>query len=152
MESQQSRRIVTALAHRVETGADARQVADALVSTWQEIDAALSPVLGRHAVALLYQRSACHAAKAHPWLAGICEDRRALPTEALRTAFEQQGSATAAAAGYELLRAFLGMLASLVGLPLAERLLRFVYSSDEPAALGRASLAQLESPDRELVS
>lgn len=152
MESQQSRRIVTALAHRVETGADARQVADALVSTWQEIDAALSPVLGRHAVALLYQRSACQAAKTHPWLAGVCEDRKALPTEALRSAFEQQGSAAATAAGYELLRAFLGMLASLVGLPLAERLLRFVYSADGPAAAGSARSARVESPRRELAS
>lgn len=144
MENQQSRRIVSALARRVETGADAQQIAEAIVSTWWEIDAALSPVLGPQAVTLLYQRSICLAAKSRPWLTNICESGQTLEPEALRTAFAQQSTDTAAAGGYELLQAFHGMLASLVGLPLTERLLRFVCAPDVPNARTREP-AQLES-------
>lgn len=132
MENQQSRRIVAALAHRVETGADARQIADAIVSTWREIDATLSPVLGPQAVAMLYQRSVCIAAKSRPWLGDICENGRTLVPDALMAAFASQSTAAAAAGGYELLHAFHGMLASLIGLPLTERLLRFVCAPDGP--------------------
>ena len=130
MENQQSRRIVSALARRVETGADAQQIAEAIVSTWREIDTALSPVLGQHAVELLYQRSICLAARSRPWLTDICENGRTLEPAALRSAFAQQSTDSAAAGAYELLQAFLGMLASLVGLPLTERLLRFVCAPD----------------------
>ena len=132
METQQSRQIVTALAHRVDTGANARQIADAIVSTWQEIDAALSPILGRQGVGLLYQRSVALAARTHPWLAGICENAHALVPDALRAAFSRQTAATAAAAARDLLQAFHEMLASLVGPPLAGRLLRFLLAPDEP--------------------
>lgn len=151
MENQQSRRIVSALAHRVETGADARQIAEAIVSTWREIDTTLSPVLGQQAVAMLYQRSICLAATSRPWLADICENGQTLVPDALRAAFAQQGTATAAAGGYELLQAFHGMLASLVGLPLTERLLRFVCAPDGPDAQPPEP-AQLEPVDRNLTS
>ena len=53
-ESQESQRIAVALARRAET---AGQVADVLVSTWQAIDASLSPVIGHRGVAMLYKRS-----------------------------------------------------------------------------------------------
>ncbi|MGH8084818.1 MAG: hypothetical protein ACREPV_06040 [Lysobacter sp.] len=151
MENQQSRRIVAALAHRVETGADAQQIADAIVSTWREIDTALSPVLGPQAVALLYQRSICLAAGSRPWLAEICESGQTLVPEALKAAFAQQSTDTAAASGYELLQAFHGMLASLVGLPLTERLLRFVCAPDAPNARVPEP-AQRESTSRNLHS
>lgn len=132
MENQQSRRIVSALARRVETGADAQHIAEAIVSTWREIDTALSPVLGRQAVALLYQRSICLAASSRPWLANICESGQTLEPAELRFAFALQNTDTAATGGYELLQAFHETLASLVGLPLTERLLRFVCAPDEP--------------------
>ena len=130
MEDQQSRRIVAALARRLETGADAPRIADALVSTWLEIEATLSPVLGAKSVALLYQRSICQAAEHRPWLNDICGNDPVLAPDALRAAFASQTDETAAEAGYELLQAFHGMLASLVGPPLAERLLRFVCAPD----------------------
>lgn len=152
MENQQSRRIVAALASRVETGADAPQIADAIVSTWREIDAALSPVLGSQAVALLYQRSICQAAGSRPWLTDICESGQTLVPEALRAAFAQQSTATAAAGGYELLQAFHGMLASLVGLPLTERLLRFVCEPDSPNARPPGPPVRLEPLARNLNS
>ena len=132
METQQSRQIVTALAHRVDTGANARQIADAIISTWQEIDAALSPILGRQGVGLLYQRSLALVARSHPWLTGICENAQALVPDALRAAFARQTTATAATAGRDLFQAFHEMLSSLVGPPLAGRLLRFVLEPDEP--------------------
>ncbi len=153
MESQQSHRIITALAHRVETGADARQIADAIVSTWREIEAALAPVPGRQAVALLYQRSLYLAADTHPWLAGS-GDGAGIPMapDALRPAFAQRSSADAAVAGGDLLRVFHEMLASLVGPPLAERMLRFVCAPDGPAAQGLQQSTEVESPDPELTS
>lgn len=151
MENQQSRRIVAALARRVETGADAQQIADAIVSTWGEIDATLSPVLGPQAVTLLYQRSICQAAKSRPWLTDICESGQTLVPEALTAAFARQTSETAAAGGYELLQAFHGMLASLVGQPLTERLLRFVCAPDDPTARPPGP-ARLESSARNLGS
>lgn len=132
MENLQSRRIAAALADRVETGADARKIAQAVVSTWREIDATLSPVLGSQAVTLLYQRSICQASATCSWLADICESGEPLVPDALRAAFARQSGDAAAAGGLELLQAFHGILASLVGPPLTERLLRFVCAPDGP--------------------
>jgi hypothetical protein len=149
VEDQQSRRIVSALARQVETGADARQIAEALISTWGEIEGALSPVLGPRAVALLYQRSICLAAGSRPWLAPICESGRALEPEALRSAFAPQSTDTAAAGGHELLQAFHATLVSLVGQPLTERLLRFVCAPETPGEQAREP-ARVESTARSM--
>jgi hypothetical protein len=125
-ESQESQWIAVALARRAET---AGQVADVLVSTWQAIDASLSPVLGHRGVAMLYKRSLYLTTAAHPWLTGTPEDGPAtMDLVALKSVFAQQSSTHAIAAGSALLQTFHELLSSLIGPSLAERLLRPVWA------------------------
>ena len=108
-----------------------------MVSTWQDIDAVLSPVIGQRGVAMLYKRSLYLIGPVHPWLAGMHEGVQAtIDLEALKSAFAQQSSANAAAAGGAFLHTFYELLTSLVGPSLTERLLRPVwahFSSGPPA-------------------
>ena len=133
-ESQERQRIAVALTRKGET---AGQVADAMVSTWQAIDSALSPIVGQRGVAMLYKRSLHLASAAHPWLAGADEASPAtMDLEALQSVFAQQGALPAAAAGGTLLQTFHELLSSLIGPSLTERLLRPVwapFSSGPPA-------------------
>jgi hypothetical protein len=134
VESQESQRIAIVLARRAET---AGQVADTMVSTWQAINAALSPIIGQRGVAVLYKRSLHLTGHAHPWLANMQEDSQdTMDLVALKSAFAQQSSTHAAAAGGAFLQTFHELLSSLIGLSLTERLLRPVwapFSSGPPA-------------------
>ena len=134
MESQESQWIAAALARRAET---AGQVANLLVSTWQAIDASLSPVIGHRGVAMLYKRSLYLTSAAYPWLMGTPEERRAsMDLAVLESVFAQQSSTHAIAAGGAFLQTFHELLSSLIGLSLTERLLRPVwapFSSGPPA-------------------
>ena len=134
VESQESQRIAIVLARRAET---AGQVADTMVSTWQAINAALSPIIGQRGVAVLYKRSLYLTGHAHPWLADMQEDSQAtMDLVALKSVFAQQSNTHAAAAGGAFLQTFHELLSSLIGLSLTERLLRPVwapFSSGPPA-------------------
>lgn len=137
MESQESGRIAAPLANRVGTDANAAQIADAMVATWQEIDAALTPIVGSKGVVALYRRSLYLTGAAHPWLAGTHEGTQAaIDLAALKSAVAQQSSADAALGGNALLQTFYQLLGSLVGPSLTERLLRSVWehSSSGPPA------------------
>jgi hypothetical protein len=137
MESQESRRIAVPLAHRVGIDADAATIADAIVATWQEVDAALAPIIGPQGVAALYRRSLHLTSSIHPWLAGTHEGvHTVMDLAALKPLLAQQSSADAAAGGSALLQTFYELLASLVGPSLTERLLRSVWahSSSGPPA------------------
>jgi hypothetical protein len=128
VEVPKNSRIAAALAGRVAGGSDATQIAGAIVSTWQEIDAALTPVLGHQGVAALYKRSLYLTAAACPWLAGTFQGAHApMDLAELKSAFELQSAGDAAAGGGELLQTFHELLASLVGPALTERLLRSVW-------------------------
>ena len=134
VESQGSQRIALVLSH----GAGAAgQVADTMVSTWQAINAALSPIIGQRGVAVLYKRSLYLIGSTHPWLEGMHADRHdSIDLLVLKSAFAQQSIADAAAAGGALLQTFHELLSSLIGLSLTERLLRPVwgpFSSGPPA-------------------
>jgi hypothetical protein len=129
VESPESHRIATTLAERVENGANAAQIADAIVSAWQEIEAVLSPIVGQRGVAMLYKRSLYLIGPAHPWLAGMHEGvQTAVDLAALKSVFAQQNSTDAAAAGGAFLQTFHDLLASLVGPALTEQLLRPVWA------------------------
>lgn len=134
MKNQEGQRIALAFARQAKT---AGQVADTMVSTWQDIDAVLSPVIGQRGVAMLYKRSLYLIRPLHPWLAGVHEGTQAtVDLEALKSAFAQQSSTNAAAAGGAFLQTFYELLASLIGPSLTERLLRPVwapFSSGPPA-------------------
>jgi hypothetical protein len=117
------------LAHRVPADANAAQIAEAVVATCQEIDAALAPIIGQRGVAALYRRSLHLASALHPWLAATPEGfDAALGLGPLKTAFAQQSSADAVAASSALFRTFHELLGSLVGPSLTERLLRAVWT------------------------
>lgn len=118
------------LERRVGDGANAAYVAETIVSIWREIDAALRPILGQRGVAALYKRSLHLCCPDLPWLAGL---QQGLPTamdlDALHSAFARQDSASAAAAGGDLLQTFHELLTSLIGPSLTERLLQSVWTS-----------------------
>jgi hypothetical protein len=121
----------------VKDGADAEQLADAIVAVWLDIDRALHPIIGRRGVAALYHRSLKLTAAAHPWLAvGHADAQAAVEPSALRAALVQQAPADAAAAGGALFETFHGLLASLVGKSLTTRLLHAVW--DQPAGASPA--------------
>ena len=123
-----------ALAREVDAGADAEQIADAIISIWHEIDGALYPVVGQRGVASLYKRSLHLTSPAYPWLADLRDDiQAAMDLAALRSVLVQQSSADAAAGGGDLLQTFHELLASLVGASLTERLLRSIWA---PSANG----------------
>ena len=110
--------------------ADAARVAAAAASTWREIHAALSPVIGAGGFAALYQRSLHVTRAAYPCLGTVREDAlRPGQFAALEVVLAQQTNAQAAAANGALMQAFSGLLAGLIGLSLTERLLRSVRNS-----------------------
>jgi len=133
LKRQESRPWPAPLAGRVSDGADAEQVAEAIVAIWLEIDQALHPIIGHRGVAALYNRSLHLTAVAYPWLA---IDQPAVPAavdpSGLRSALVQQSAAEAAAGGSALLLTFHELLASLVGAPLTDRLLRSVWTPSSP--------------------
>lgn len=95
---------------------------------WQKIDTALTPIIGRGSVAVLYLRSLRLVEPAHPWLAGLHQDAKpGIDMAGLKSLLSQQDSETAAVAGGELLQTFYELLASLVGPSLSERLLHSVW-------------------------
>jgi hypothetical protein len=137
VENLESRRIALTLARRAADGADSAQLADAVVSIWQEIDAALRPIIGQRGVASLYRRSLHLAATTHPWLADVRDANPAGPDlVSLQATFAKQDSGAASVAGGDFLQTFHELLASLVGASLTEQLLRSIWansSSGEPA-------------------
>jgi hypothetical protein len=128
MDDQENRHEEAPLAHRVPHDASAAQIAEATAAAWQQIDAMLSPIVGRRGVAALYRRSLQLAGSAHPWLVheGTPEE---IDLAALQSVIAQQGSAQAANGGNALLQTFYRLLASLIGPSLTERLLRSVWDS-----------------------
>ncbi|MFC5435486.1 hypothetical protein ACFPME_02900 [Rhodanobacter umsongensis] len=110
-------------------GADASRIIDMAVSRWLDIDAVLSPIIGRPGVAALFERSIHLACANHPCLApvhqGAFEPGDFGP---LRQALAQASSADADAANDALLGTFQTLLTNLIGGPLAERLLGNVWN------------------------
>ena len=118
-------------------GADAAQVGAAVAAAWRQIDATLTPVIGKMGVAALYRRSLSTCASAHPWIADANADTSpALDLPRLASVLAQRSGNDAVAAGCAMLQTFRALLASLIGPSLTERLLRSVWavSSRAPSA------------------
>ncbi len=129
MESPASGSLAPPLAHRVSAGADVGRVADAVVAAWQEIDAALTPIIGPRGFAALYKRSVYVAAQGHPWLMGVHDHALAsVNLSDLNLVFKQQSPLEATAGAALLFETFHDLLVSMVGPSLAERLLRSVWA------------------------
>jgi hypothetical protein len=137
MESQPSRTKAPPWANRIADGADAAQIAESLAATWEEIAAALAPVIGKRGVAALYWRCRYLAGSTHPWLAATPEDvPMTMDIQALKSVVANRSRADAVAGGSALLQAFHELLSSLIGPALTERMLRSIWtdSSTAPAA------------------
>ncbi len=101
-----------------------------MFAIWEQIDDALTPILGQRGVAALYARSLHLAATSYPWLAAPDEsDPPAVGPAALKSALARRSSAVAVAGASAFLQTFHELLASLVGASLTERLLRPVWST-----------------------
>jgi hypothetical protein len=135
MESQDSRQAAAALARRVGNSASAAQITEAIVSIWQEVDAALRPIIGQRGVAALYKRSLYLTASTHSWMGGVHEtSQAAIDLGSLRSALARQSSDAARAGGDALLMNFHELLSTLVGPSLTERLLRDVWTNTSNGA------------------
>lgn len=129
-ESEESRQIVASLAHRVGNDADAAHIADAIVATLQEMDAALTPIIGHQGVAALYRRSLYLSTSTHPRLAGThASVQTAMDLIELKSVLVLQSSTDASLFGEELLKTFYELLTTLVGPSLTARLLRSVWEN-----------------------
>jgi len=129
LESQRGTRWPEPLASRVSADAGVEQIADTILTVWREIEEALSPIIGHRGVAALFNRSVKLVSATHPWLAGCLGDAlEAVDPTALKAALLQQPAADAAAGGAALFQSFHDLLASLVGAPLTNRLLRCVWA------------------------
>jgi hypothetical protein len=129
MNSPDHRRLTSSIQHLAANGADAAKVAEAIASSWRDIEAALAPVIGYRGVGALFERSLYLARVAHPWLAAVPENIDArMDLAALTAVLQKQASSVAAAGGGAHLDALHELLGSLIGPSLAERLLRSTWS------------------------
>ncbi len=106
-------------------GADAGQIAGEAVAAWDAMHRAMAPVIGARGSAALYHRTLHVARATYPWLGAPC-DTAAEPGDfaPLRDALASRTAVEAAAAHDGMLRAFLDLLATLIGAPLTARLLQ----------------------------
>ena len=122
--------ITSSLKRLAAQGATPSGIADAVVSTWQSVDAALAPMIGGRGVAALYVRSLHLVRNAHPWLAAAHQaPQTEMDIELLRAAVAQQESARAAAGAGAHLQSLSELLGSLIGPSLAGQLLAPVWSN-----------------------
>jgi hypothetical protein len=123
------------LSSRVGDDADPALIAAAVLAIWEEIDDALTPVIGPLGLVALYRRTVRLASKQHPWLAGRDEGVLTDTDPAvLKSVLARRNSAEAAAGGNAFLNTFHELLASLIGPSLTARLLRSVWDNPSSGA------------------
>lgn len=127
-ESEAGERIAAALAQRVEGIADISQVADAITLMFDDINTALTPVIGPKGVAALHRRSFFLCTSMHPQLAETYKTLVvAMDLVELRSLLITQNKADAVFFCGELLKTFYELMATLIGRSLATRLLLDVW-------------------------
>ncbi|MDH4389827.1 MAG: hypothetical protein QE285_00210 [Aquabacterium sp.] len=131
MDKFQASSIAPPLALRASAGAGALQVAHAVGTLWHEIDLALCPIIGAGGVLALFRRSAYLAAVQHPWLRDDlgADGLAGFDLAAFTAVLAGQDAAQALACADTLLVTFHGLLASLIGASLTERLLHPVWGT-----------------------
>lgn len=129
MDSQESSRIAAPLARCLGEHADAMQIADAIVVVWSEIDSALAPIIGHGGVIALCKRSLYLAAQRH---ACLTDAYASIQSGGEFTDFKPviaQQTGITVSVGDEVFQQFNGLLVSLIGSSLTERLLRSVWEN-----------------------
>ena len=125
------RRIVTSLVPQGGNLPSSGHTAQAIITAWHAIDDALTPVIGARGLVALYLRS-LHLTAADPGLAtadgrGKMALNLATTPAQLQALIARQSPADAAAIGNTFLQVFYGLLSSLVGPSLTDRLLRAIW-------------------------
>ena len=142
MQLEDGRPIASILLPRVAAGASSADIANAVVGAFEEVDRALSPIVGRRGLAALLNRALHVAGARHSWLQSTFDDGRApLDFEPLRSILACQSDSETAAGGGELLYGFRELLVALIGLQLTEQLLGSTWSQliSGPSAQGASS-------------
>lgn len=106
---------------------------EAILATLSEIAEALTPIIGEHGVAALFQRGVFLCASRYPHLADL-PGTKSTPTTgldlaALRSALLLHDSDTLRSCGSDLFKTLHQLLASLIGASLSERLLRCAWEN-----------------------
>ena len=144
MDSPKRPRLTVVMAQRFGQESAPAQIAHWITLMFEELDAALMPLLGAHGVATVYQRGLHLTAAAHPWLV-TSHDRtqHGMDLAHLTSVLGQQSSGNAAAGGCALLQMVRDVLASVIGAALTERLLHPVWERfcGGPAPLNRGAAA-----------
>ena len=113
-----------ALLRHAAQGAEISRIAESAAALWQEVDRALSPIIGALGVNAIYRRSVNVIRAHYPWLHGAYEEATdGEPFAVLKSAFKQQSPMMAATANGALLQAFYNVLEQLIGGSLTTRLL-----------------------------
>jgi hypothetical protein len=113
---------------------DADAIAESFSLTWQRVAARISPVIGERGTDTLLSRCVHLTSNDYPWLAmagdqGERESRLAV----IKTRLAGAQPDAAREAGYALLTTFIGLLTTLIGETLTERLMGPVWTSPSPA-------------------
>lgn len=127
-KSEAGQRIAASLAHRVNGSAEGFQVAEAITSMFEDINIALTPIIGPKGVAALHRRSLQLCVTKHLPLGDsykmLVED---MDLKKLKALLAEHSTADALFFGEEVLKIFYELLATLIGQSLAARLLLDVW-------------------------
>jgi hypothetical protein len=119
------------LALRLRPDDNAEQTASAFGAMWLEIAAALTPIIGQRGLEALFRRSLQLMLASPAGLAIVPAPVGAsLDPPAWQTLLVQQEASAALAAASIFLQTFYGLLTSLVGSSLTERLLRSIWTHE----------------------
>lgn len=122
--------IAATLDAAVLAGASSEEVATLVAAAVRGIDGALAPVIGSRGVAALFRRSLHLSRPEQPWLPATADgNESSLDLASLTSALATRTSAEAASGGAAVLDRFFSLLASLIGDPLTERLLRPIWAT-----------------------
>jgi hypothetical protein len=109
---------------------DAVQVAQIAGSIWNDVSAALAPIIGQPGVIALLKRSVYLTRGAHSCLSTLFgDDSPSDPLDALQSLLARQAVADAVVINAVLLLNFQNLLDTLIGASLTERLLRPVWDT-----------------------
>lgn len=113
-----------ALSRHAADGAEVSRIAQSAGALWEDVDRALSPIIGALGVRAIYRRSVNLIRAHYPWLQGAYKDAAdGEPFAVLKSALKQQTPMMAATANGALLQAFYDVLEQLIGGSLTTRLL-----------------------------
>ena len=112
------------------------RIADAALERWQQVAAALSPIIGEAGVLALLRRSVVLRQPEHTCPAVAVADKRKDAFAALHSALRPQTAQVASAADGAVLLTFVDLLNNLIGPALTQRL---IGSAGPPTSGGPAA-------------